>query len=304
MVGRVTVLAPDGTAPPPAPPIPPPASAAPAAPAAPVSGDVSVGDNTFSPRTLQVPTGTTVSWANNGELAHTITAADGSFDSGFVMPGSRYRRTFNAAGTFDYLCTIHPGMTGRVVVTGATVAGATEGGGTEATAAGLGAVIDPAPPPPTSAPSPEGVAADIVDLDFEPPRLTVAPGTVVTWTNRGQLPHTVTAVDGSYDSGFLQAGDIFSMEFTEPGTYEYLCTLHPTMVGTVVVEAAGPPADAAPAAAPEEPVALTAVLDPPVATAPPEPWSPLPALLIGVSLVAVAAVFVGAGGGFARPTHE
>ena len=59
-----------------------------------------------------------MSWVNVGEAPHTVTDATGSFDSGFLMTGDAYERTFPSAGTFAYFCTIHPEMTGTVTVTG------------------------------------------------------------------------------------------------------------------------------------------------------------------------------------------
>jgi len=66
--------------------------------------------------------------------------------------------------------------------------------------------------------------------------LTVTAGTTVEWVMRDQMPHTVTADSGAFDSGTLSAGGTFSHTFDEPGTYTYYCKLHPNMRGTVVVE--------------------------------------------------------------------
>jgi plastocyanin len=64
-----------------------------------------------------VPLGTTVTWTNNdpGQI-HTVTAADGSFDSGFLSTGQSWSYTFDNPGTFDYSCTPHPWMQGRIEV--------------------------------------------------------------------------------------------------------------------------------------------------------------------------------------------
>ncbi len=86
--------------------------------------------------------------------------------------------------------------------------------------------------------SPVGVAevrVSIVDYGFEEERIEVAAGTTVTWINDGLVIHTTTATDGRWDSAIMSNGDAFSHTFTEPGTYEYRCALHPRMVGTVVV---------------------------------------------------------------------
>ena len=83
-------------------------------------------------------------------------------------------------------------------------------------------------------------SVNIIDLDFDPREVTVAQGAEVTWTNIGQAPHTVTAKDSSWTSELLQNGDTFSHTFDTVGRYEYLCNLHPSMVGTIIVtDAAG-----------------------------------------------------------------
>jgi nitrite reductase (NO-forming) len=66
--------------------------------------------------------------------------------------------------------------------------------------------------------------------------LTVPVGTTVTWTNDDSAMHTVTAVDGSFDSGFFDNGESWSYTFDEPGEYEYYCLPHPWMRAKVVVE--------------------------------------------------------------------
>ena len=60
----------------------------------------------------------------------------------------------------------------------------------------------------------------------------------MTWTNEDDVPHTVTIKSGpeSFDSGTLQKGATFEHTFTKPGTYEYKCSIHPSMSATVVVE--------------------------------------------------------------------
>ena len=57
----------------------------------------------------------------------------------------------------------------------------------------------------------------------------------VTWTNNDQTTHTVTAIDGTFDSGLLQPGQMFVETFDSPGTYQYHCQIHPWMNGTVIV---------------------------------------------------------------------
>jgi plastocyanin len=70
---------------------------------------------------------------------------------------------------------------------------------------------------------------------YAPEAESIAPGTWVTWSNDGQDAHTVTALDGSFDSGNLDPSEGFSWYFDQAGTWQYTCTLHPWMVGTIVV---------------------------------------------------------------------
>ncbi len=71
----------------------------------------------FQPVSVSVSKGGTVTWTNNDSSPHTVTAADGSFDSGNMAPGASYSRTFTSAGTFAYSCAYHSSMQGSVVVT-------------------------------------------------------------------------------------------------------------------------------------------------------------------------------------------
>ena len=88
------------------------------APAAPVNGDqVNIDSFAFVPATLTVRAGSTVTWTNHDEEPHTVAASDGSFHSPGMGTGGKFSHTFATAGTFDYVCSIHPMMHGTVVVT-------------------------------------------------------------------------------------------------------------------------------------------------------------------------------------------
>jgi plastocyanin len=75
----------------------------------------------------------------------------------------------------------------------------------------------------------------VIDFAFEPATVSVPAGATVTWTNTGSRPHTVTADDGSFDSGRLDPGEQFSQTFDQPGTFAYHCGFHPEMQGSVIV---------------------------------------------------------------------
>jgi amicyanin len=87
----------------------------------------------------------------------------------------------------------------------------------------------------------------IADFAFGPATLTITVGDTVTWTNEDAVVHTATSVNGAFDSGDLEQGASYSLTFTTPGTYDYLCTPHPSMTGRIVVVAAAatPPPSAA-----------------------------------------------------------
>lgn len=80
---------------------------------------IEIREMAFGRGTIEVTVGTTVEWVNRDFLAHTVTGADRSFDSGLIEPGSRWRRTFTEPGTYQYVCTPHPFMRGVVKVSAA-----------------------------------------------------------------------------------------------------------------------------------------------------------------------------------------
>jgi LPXTG-motif cell wall-anchored protein len=99
-----------------------------------------------------------------------------------------------------------------------------------------------APEQPASAPEPKAIAAGsgavtIADFQFTPAQITVNQGDTVTWTNSGPSAHSATATGGSFDTGIFPAGQSRSHTFNEAGTFSYICTPHPQMHGTIVVQA-------------------------------------------------------------------
>ncbi len=121
---------------------------------------------------------------------------------------------------------------------------------------------EPAPPPepPTAAPEPAAApapaeeparkrkkptiataaasgAVTIADFQFTPAQITIAQGDTVTWTNNGPTAHSATAPDGSFDTGIFPAGQSRSHTFNDAGSFSYICTPHPNMQGTIVVQA-------------------------------------------------------------------
>lgn len=88
----------------------------------------------------------------------------------------------------------------------------------------------------TDDPAPGNASVEIKDFSFGPSNLTIKKGTTVTWTNQGSTMHTVTSDEGdTLNSGELNKGDSYVFTFNEAGTFDYHCTPHPQMTGTVTV---------------------------------------------------------------------
>jgi plastocyanin len=170
---------------------------------APADVEISIGDNFFDPPVVRINIGETVRWTNNGLMDHTTTALDGAFDSGTLIPGATYSFTFNQEGVHDYECIFHLGMVGTIVV------------GT-----------------------PDSVAADIqiFNMEFLPPVASVTAGQYVRWINLDPMAHTSTDTSANmWDSGSLEPGDFFIFQANTVGSFNYVCSFHPGMAGTLNV---------------------------------------------------------------------
>jgi len=138
------------------------------------------------------------------------------------------------AGIFEYVCTYHIqiGMVGYLVVFGQGSAVTQPSTFNETVGQGVATVqvsID------------NGSGTNVNDPGYTPDNITVVLGVnnTVRWVNNDNMPHTVSAVDGSFDSGNLNPGSNFTHTFTQAGTYPYLCVYHHWMHGSVTVLASG-----------------------------------------------------------------
>lgn len=194
----------------------------------------------YEPAKVEVEVGTTVTWVNNGAQTHTVTDDDGAFDSGDMAPGDKFTYTFKKAGVFNYNCTPHPWMKGTVSVhepgKKAPQEEPEEDGDSGSTP------TSPSNPSSTSGGSgPQTYQVNIVeggstdDWGYDPSSLEVGVGDTVVWTNTGSVDHTVTADDGSFDSGAIAPGDTWSYTFEDVGEYQYHCDPHPFMVASISV---------------------------------------------------------------------
>jgi plastocyanin len=237
-----------------------------AAPAS--SATVTIGDRVFLPGSTTIEVGGAVTFRNDDGEEHTATSSGGGgIDSGTLASGDTYEKTFSEAGSYEFLCMFHSDMRGTIEVVGGAQAGP------EAPA--------PAPdntpsPTPSSVTAPNTEAVDIVDFAFEPASVELPEGATVLWTNTGVAPHTVSAEDGSFDSGTLDPGASFEHTFTTPGTYGYLCQVHPEMTGTIEIVASEPESI--------EPAAASTS----AATTSAPTQGALPGIVLSVTLVGVA----------------
>ena len=87
-----------------------------AAQSTPAATEVKIDNFSFTPAELKVAVGTTVTWTNGDDIPHTVVAKDGSFKSKVLDTGERFSFTFAKPGQFGYYCSLHPHMTGTIVV--------------------------------------------------------------------------------------------------------------------------------------------------------------------------------------------
>jgi plastocyanin len=184
--------------------------------------------NGFSPSELTVDLGQAVTFVNSHDDPHTATGS--GFDTGIMQPGQTATVVLDKPGRFAYACQIHPEMTGSIAVRDAN------GQVPEQLQGAQNAPADATP-------------VQITNFDFDPPTLSITTGTTVVWTNNDSAPHTVTALDGAFDSDIFDPGASFSWQFASPGNYDYRCDLHPNMQGTIEVTG-DPVATEGPAASP------------------------------------------------------
>ena len=76
----------------------------------------------------------------------------------------------------------------------------------------------------------------VKNFTFSPVPLTVHVGTTVTWVNKYEEPHTAVSDTGVFRSGAMDTNESFSFTFVAPGTYRFACSIHPSMVGIIIVE--------------------------------------------------------------------
>jgi plastocyanin len=82
----------------------------------------------------------------------------------------------------------------------------------------------------------EELSIRVENFTFNPPEITIKPGTTVTWENADDIPHSIVGDNGSFHSKALDTGEKFSMTFADPAAIAYFCGLHPHMKGIITVK--------------------------------------------------------------------
>jgi plastocyanin len=102
----------------------------------------------------------------------------------------------------------------------------------------LGLLLTVSPNVAANTPQPAATEVKIDNFSFTPVTLPVTAGTMVTWTSRDEIPHTVGSADDpkAFKSKVMDTDEKFSFTFTKAGTYTYSCSVHPKMTGTVMVK--------------------------------------------------------------------
>lgn len=213
----------------------------------------------FNVSAIRVPAGAnvTVNFDNqdarvphNFAVYETDAARKAIFQGEIISGPARIAYSFRAPevpGTYFFRCDLHPTtMTGKLIVTPAVPVSPQKQ--QSATAATTSERQPGAPGTAAALPSPaagrgQRVLVEIRDYAFSPDASYVPAGTTVVWRNLDSVQHTVTSTttnaSARFDSGVIDPGGNFSRLFQEPGTYDYLCLIHPSMKARVIVVPSG-----------------------------------------------------------------
>ena len=187
-------------------------------------GSAEQGNPDYDPDVAYVPQGHIIEWINNDKLAHTVTSSldsGNTFDSGMILAGDKFLLDTSELdiGEYEYICLVHPWMIATMVIE------------------------EPQEPVVAEVIIPEGASIQqIGQIYYDPQDIFVSKDTTVRWINEDETIHTVTSgtpdggLTGVFDSSVINAGDSFEYTFNTIGTFDYLCIVHPWMIGSVTVE--------------------------------------------------------------------
>ena len=179
------------------------------------------GNPDYEPDIAMVQQGHTIQWINVDTVAHTVTSTEGFgelFDSSLVNAGDVFTldTTDFELGEYEYLCSVHTWMVATIIIE------------------------EPVEPTRVLMPQGSGVKQE-GQLYYDPENIEVTVGTTISWDNLDNILHTVTSgtveggADGVFDSELIAVGESFEYTFTEAGTFDYYCIVHPWMIGQVNV---------------------------------------------------------------------
>jgi len=188
-----------------------------------LAGSAEQGNPDYDPDVADVPQGYVIEWVNNDELVHTVTSSLDSgdtFDSGMISAGDKFQLDTSelTLGEYEYICLVHPWMIATIVIE------------------------EPQEPVITEVIIPAGAAIQqIGQIYYDPQDISVPKDTTVQWINEDETIHTVTSTvdgvpSGIFDSSIIDAGREFTYTFDSAGTFDYICIVHPWMIGSVTVE--------------------------------------------------------------------
>ena len=189
-----------------------------------LEGSAVEGNPDYEPDVAVVPQGYVVEWTNADSAAHTVTSEEGFgeiFDSSLINAGEIFTLDTSdlEVGEYPYLCIVHPWMVATLVIE------------------------EPKEAVKIEVSIPEGAAIpEDGQIYYDPEVTDVEVGTTVVWENLDSTVHTVTSgnadagPNGTFDSEMMAAGASFEFTFNEDGSYDYYCTFHPWMTGTINVE--------------------------------------------------------------------
>ena len=240
-----------------------PATEEPQAPANIVNATIPMGASAegnpdYEPDPLTVNKGDGVSWTNADNAPHTVTSREaGAFDSKTIDAGDSWllNTAIIDAGTYDYYCIFHAWMAGTLNVQDGGAAQAQGNATTTETPANQSGAGNQSSAGNGTAGAPGGATVSTVSIVvgasvpsngefFNPESIETTVGSMVTWKNDDNSPHTVTSgvvennspkPDGKFDSGIINGGKSFPFVFDSAGEYPYYCMLHPWMTGQVNV---------------------------------------------------------------------
>jgi plastocyanin len=189
--------------------------------------------------------------SQSGGTVHTATVKtcpqNCAFDTGIISYNeTKGPYTLTTPGTYPYYCVVHPNtMVGTIIVVAGSGGAGAASSSTSVSSSSSASTTSSGPTPANALPISilKGSGNPSSTQWFDPQNATVVIGVnnTVTWTNNDSSPHTVTSVTvpsgvATFNSGIMSAGGTWSTTFTVPGTYQYDCSLHLWMKGTVVVK--------------------------------------------------------------------